>query len=71
MANKIDKIKSARRFGTRYGLTNKQKFASIETEQRKLHTCPFCQKEKVKRVSAGIWECRKCNAKFASKAYTI
>ncbi len=71
MAKKIDKIKSAKRFGTRYGYTAKEKFAKSEIEQRKLHKCPFCNKEKVKRISAGIWECRKCTMKFSGKAYTI
>jgi len=40
-------------------------------EQRKLHKCPYCNKIKVKRVALGIWQCKKCNAKFAGKAYSI
>lgn len=71
MAEKIDKLKSAKRFGTRYGARNKEKFAVAETMQRKSHICPFCKKEKVKRISAGIWECKKCNLKFAGKAYEL
>ncbi|MFA6089062.1 MAG: 50S ribosomal protein L37ae [Candidatus Woesearchaeota archaeon] len=70
MVKKIDKLKSAKRFGTRYGPRNKEKFAIAEIEQRRLHTCPFCKKDKVKRLSAGIWECKKCAAKFAGKAYS-
>jgi large subunit ribosomal protein L37Ae len=71
MAKKIDKLKSAKRFGTRYGPRNKQKFATAEIEQRKKHVCPFCKKEQVKRISIGIWECKKCNSKFSGKAYTL
>jgi large subunit ribosomal protein L37Ae len=71
MAKKIDKVKSGKRFGTRYGPRNKEKFAILEKEQRKLQICPFCKKEKVKRISAGIWECRKCSAKFSGKAYSL
>ena len=71
MAEKINKLKSAKRFGTRYGPRNKEKFAIAEMSQRTLQTCPFCKKDKVKRLSAGIWECRKCNAKFSGKAYGI
>ena len=62
---------STKRFGTRYGRSLKKKFEEIETESRKLHKCPYCQKIKVKRITAGIWKCRKCNAKFTGKAYTI
>lgn len=62
---------SVKRFGTRYGWTLKQRFGEIEEEQRKFHKCPYCHKLKVKRISAGIWNCRKCNATFTGKAYTL
>ena len=65
------KIKSTKRFGARYGRTIKRNFAKIEHEQRKLHKCPYCNKEAVKRISTGIWYCKKCEAKFTGKAYTI
>ncbi|MBN2422645.1 50S ribosomal protein L37ae [Candidatus Woesearchaeota archaeon] len=62
---------TAKRFGPRYGRTTKLRFAEIEQEQRKLHKCPYCHNMKVKRISVGIWKCKKCNAKFTGKAYTI
>ena len=62
---------SAKRFGARYGRKTKLKFSNVETEQRKLHKCPYCTKIAVKRIALGIWQCRKCNVKFAGKAYTI
>ena len=62
---------SAKRFGARYGRKPKLKFSKIETEQRKLHKCPYCNKIAVKRVAMGIWNCRKCNAKFTGKAYSV
>ncbi len=68
---KIEKLGSARRFGSRYGSKPKHKFAKIEKEQRRRHICPYCNYLKVKRVSAGIWHCRKCNSKFTGKAYTV
>lgn len=61
---------STKRFGPRYGGTLKQKFSKIEKEQRKKHKCPNCKNVQVRRVSAGIWECKKCSIKFAAKAYT-
>jgi large subunit ribosomal protein L37Ae len=61
----------AKRFGTRYGRTLKHKLAKIEIEQKKDHKCPYCGKLKVSRVSYGIWNCSKCNAKFTARAYTV
>jgi len=66
---KVDKIGGARRFGMRYGRKLKERFNAIEKEQRKLHKCPFCNYIRVKRLAMGIWQCNKCNAKFAGKAY--
>ena len=68
---KIEKLGSAKRFGARYGSKPKHKFAKIEKEQRKKHRCPYCNNVKVKRVSVGIWHCRKCNSKFTGKAYSV
>ena len=66
-----EKLGSVKRFGARYGRKPKLKFSKIETEQRKLHKCPYCSKTAVKRMALGIWNCRKCNAKFAGKAYSV
>jgi large subunit ribosomal protein L37Ae len=62
---------STKRYGTRYGKTVKDKAAKIEKQQRSKYVCPSCSREQVKRVALGIWECNKCGAKFANKAYTI
>ncbi len=62
---------SIKRFGARYGRKLKLRFAEIETEQRKLHKCPYCNKIAVKRESVGIWKCKKCNVKFTGKAHSI
>ena len=66
-----DKLKSVKRFGSRYGRKLKLKFAQIESEQRKEHKCPYCSKISVRRLSVGIWQCKKCNSKFTGRAYTI
>ena len=68
---KIEKLGSAKRFGSRYGSKPKHKFAKIEKEQRKKHKCPYCNALKVRRIVMGIWHCKNCNAKFTGKAYTI
>lgn len=66
-----EKLGSVKRFGARYGRKPKLKFSKIEAEQRKLHKCPYCSKTAVKRIAVGIWNCKKCNAKFAGKAYSV
>lgn len=63
------KVGSAGRFGSRYGVTVRQKVANIEKIQKRKHKCPYCNYNKVKRLSAGIWKCKKCGTKFAGKAY--
>ncbi len=68
---KDEKLKSVKRFGTRYGRTLKLKFGLIEAEQRKKHKCPYCAAVQVKRIAAGIWNCTKCKIKFTGRAYTI
>jgi len=62
---------STKRFGPRYGKKMRERFGAIESQQRKNHKCPYCRYDTVKRLSKGIWQCSKCNAKFTSKAYTV
>ncbi len=62
---------SIKRFGARYGRGVKLKFGQVEAEQRKNHLCPYCRAIRVKRVATGIWECRKCGAKFTGRAYSV
>ncbi len=71
MPNKLKKSKSAGRFGARYGRAVKNKLVKVEQKQRKKQKCPYCGKLGVKRLSKGIWHCRKCNKKFASNAYYL
>jgi large subunit ribosomal protein L37Ae len=57
------------RFGSRYGKGVKKKVAEIERIQRQRHICPECGMPHVRRVSSGIWKCKKCGAKFAGSSY--
>jgi len=68
---KIQKLGSVKRFGPRYGRSVKYKLAKIEAIQKGKHQCPYCHSLKAKRLSAGIWSCGKCGAKFTGKAYSI
>lgn len=58
------KVKAAGRFGARYGRRVRTKIADIESSQRKKQACIFCDGT-AKRLSKGIWFCKKCNKKFA------
>lgn len=67
----VSTIGSVKRFGARYGRTVKHKFGKQEAAMRVHQKCPYCDAMKVKRLSLGIWHCRKCQAKFTGKAYSI
>jgi large subunit ribosomal protein L37Ae len=61
---------SAKRFGARYGRSNRLKVGLAEKQYKKKVTCPYCLKVGVARQAAGIFQCVKCNSKFTGKAYT-
>jgi large subunit ribosomal protein L37Ae len=71
MATKLKKTKSAGRFGARYGRSVRAKLVNVESKQRKKQKCPFCGKVGIKRLSNGIWKCKKCDKKFASDTYYL
>ena len=64
------KVGSTGRFGARYGRGVKVVVKKIEEKQRMGYVCPSCKSRSLRRVSAGIWQCRKCKAKFAGGAYS-
>lgn len=63
------RVGSAGKFGVRYGMRLRRKWLEVDKKQRVLHECPVCSRNGVRRRSTGIWECRKCGAKFAGGAY--
>lgn len=63
-------LKSAGRFGVRYGVMVKRKTAEIEAKQRIKQICPFCGGRAV-RTSKGIWNCKRCEKRFAGHAYFL
>jgi len=54
-----------------YGIRVKKKTRAVELKQRKKQICPYCKKAGVKRLSKGIWKCKRCGKKFASHAYYL
>lgn len=60
----------AGRFGARYGSTLRKKVAAIESKMKAKHRCPRCQTlGSLRRVSVGVWSCKKCGYTFAGGAY--
>ncbi len=69
MSRGTKKVGRAGRFGPRYGTSVRRRVTEIERKQFKPHACPECLTGRLKRVSTSIWECRKCDHKFAGGAY--
>jgi large subunit ribosomal protein L37Ae len=57
------------RFGPRYGRKAKRTVKKIEEKMKKNHLCPHCDRIAVKRISSGIWKCKRCNTVFTGGAY--
>ena len=64
-------VGSVKRYGPRYGRRVKHKLAKVEAVQKSKQSCPYCSAKKIKRLSTGIWECKKCNSKFTGRAYSV
>lgn len=65
------KLKSTARFRAGFGKTVKERLRKVEEKSKKRQKCPYCKKLAVKRVSKGIWYCRACKKKFASRNYYL
>lgn len=63
------KVKTAGRYGSRYGVGIKKRLIKVEEKQKNLSVCPFCGFDRVSRQAAGLFECKKCSAKFTGGAY--
>ena len=57
-------------FQSRYGTKARKRYTGIIREMRRKHECPSCHEHAVKRLSFGIWICRRCGYKFSGGAYT-
>ena len=70
MGKRTKKVGPTRGLGARYGATVRKRYIKVFTEMKKPHNCPQCGFSRVKRVSVGVWECRKCGFTFSGGAYT-
>jgi len=69
MAKGTMKVGSSGTYGARYGVRTRRRLKDINQVKSQWHECPTCHQKKVKRVSAGVWQCRSCSTKFAAAAY--
>jgi len=67
---KTRKVGLAGSLGARYGTVARRRYMDIVSQMRRPHECPQCHFKTVRRLSVGIWLCRKCGVKFAGGAYT-
>ncbi|MBD3354182.1 MAG: 50S ribosomal protein L37ae [Candidatus Lokiarchaeota archaeon] len=65
---KTKKVGKTGRYGARYGSRVRKKYNDIITIKDP-QRCPKCFTKGVKRLSVGIWYCKKCGAKFTGGAY--
>lgn len=67
---KTKKVKSAGRFGSRYGKKIRDNISEVESKSRAKYECPSCLSQSLKRISKGVWYCKKCKKKVAGGAYS-
>ena len=66
---KTKKVGPTRGFGPRYGSTVRKRYVKVIKDLKKPHRCPQCGFVRVRRVSVGVWSCKKCVYTFAGGAY--
>jgi len=70
MFSHTKKVGSAGRYRTTVGKKIRDEIRKIEDASRRERNCPVCGKNGVKRVSAGVWECKPCDNVFTGGAHS-
>jgi len=70
VGKRTKKVGPTRGLGPRYGATVRKRYIKVVKGMKKPHKCPQCGLQRVKRVSVGVWKCRKCGFTFTGGAYT-
>ncbi|WP_455369019.1 transposase [[Eubacterium] cellulosolvens] len=55
---------------TRYGTAPRRRYIDILVRMRKKHECPKCKVRAARRLSVGLWQCRRCDNQFTGGAYS-
>lgn len=69
IVGKTKKVWTTGRFGSRYGVGIRKRLLKIERNQKQKHSCPSCGFQRLKRVSSGIFRCKKCSNTFAGGTF--
>ncbi|MGC8913180.1 MAG: 50S ribosomal protein L37ae [Thermoplasmata archaeon] len=69
MSRRTKKVGIAGKYGARYGIRIRKRLQDVESAMKEKYPCPKCTTGILKRVSTGVFECRKCGVKIASSAY--
>ncbi|OIR56647.1 MAG: 60S ribosomal protein L37A [Amphiamblys sp. WSBS2006] len=69
MTKRTKKVGITGKYGTRYGASLRRRVMKFEISQHAKYTCDFCGKNAVKRVSVGVWKCKRCNVSVAGGAW--
>ena len=65
MSKRTQKTGATARYGSRYGVSVRQRAGKALSRLHRKYTCPSCQYQKVTRQAAGILSCKKCGHTFA------
>jgi len=69
---KTKKVGITGKYGARYGSSLRKRTRLILEKMKGDSRCPKCQtKGTTRRISTGIWQCKKCDARFTGGAYYI
>lgn len=63
------KVKSAGKFGSRYGVRVRRNFLAVEAKQNQESNCPRCGSNRVTRQNRGVFYCGKCENEFVGGAF--
>lgn len=69
MGRRTKKAGPAGSLGPRYGVKIRRRIREVLREKGHWHACPRCRHPSVRRVSKGVWHCRRCDLTFAGGAY--
>ncbi len=55
--------------GVKYGFSLRERYVRVLKKRKARYNCPRCGTGFLKRLSIGVWSCRKCGYTFAGGAY--
>ena len=68
---KTKKVGITGRYGAKYGSRIRKRVKTIEEKLKTPQKCPKCETIVIKRISTGIWGCKKCGTQFTGGAYEM